>query len=155
MTSKAKPTVVKNVETKAAVAAKAVETKAAVKTAPAVEAKTAPAAETKAVEAKKATTEAKAPAKTAAKKPAAKKTAVKKTTAAKTTKKAELKSEVYVQFSGKSYSQEDLMKIARDVWEFDLKQKAGDLKSCDLYVKPEENTAYYVMNGEFTGNFQI
>lgn len=89
-------------------------------------------------------------------KPAAKKAAEKKPAAKKgPAKKAELKSSVHVQFAGKSYSQEDLMKMAKDVWKYDLKQKAGDLTSVDLYVKPEENIVYYVMNSEFTGSFYI
>ena len=82
-----------------------------------------------------------APAKAEAKKPVAKKT--------------ELKSEISVQFGGKSYSQEELLKIAKDVWKYDLKQKAADLTSVELYVKPEENMVYYVMNKETTGSFYI
>ena len=90
--------------------------------------------------------EVKAPVKAEVKKPAAKK---------ETAKKAELKSEISVQFCGKSYSQEDLLKIAKDVWKYDLKQKAADLTSIELYVKPEENMVYYVMNKETTGSFYI
>lgn len=89
--------------------------------------------------------------KTAAKKTTAKKSATKKSAA----KKADLKTSVCLQFAGKSYSEEDLVKIARDVWKYDLKQKLGDLVSVELYVKPEENTVYYVMNKDFTGNFNI
>ena len=94
-------------------------------------------------EVKKAAAPAKkaAPAKAEAKKPVAKKT--------------ELKSEISVQFGGKSYSQEELLKIAKDVWKYDLKQKAADLTSVELYVKPEENMVYYVMNKEITGSFYI
>ena len=106
--------------------------------------------------------EEKAPVKAEAKKPAAKKETVKKETAKKEApakkpveKKAELKSEISVQFGGKSYSQEDLLKIAKDVWKYDLKQKAADLTSVELYVKPEENMVYYVMNKEITGSFYI
>ena len=88
-------------------------------------------------------------------KPAEKKPVTKKAPAKKTVKKAELKSAVYVQFAGKSYAQEDLTKIAKDVWKYDLKQKAGDLTSVELYVKPEESMVYYVMNKEFTGSFYI
>ena len=88
-------------------------------------------------------------------KPAEKKPVAKKAPAKKTVKKAELKSAVYVQFAGKSYAQEDLIKIAKDVWKYDLKQKAGDLTSVELYVKPEESMVYYVMNKEFTGSFFI
>lgn len=83
------------------------------------------------------------------------KAAAKKAPAKKTVKKAELKTEMHIQFAGKSYSQEDLVKIARDVWKYDLKQKVRDLESVDLYVKPEENMVYYVMNREFTGSFYI
>lgn len=95
--------------------------------------------------------EVKAPVKAEAKKPAAKKETAKKPAA----KKAELKSEISVQFGGKSYSQEDLLKIAKDVWKYDLKQKAADLTSVELYVKPEESMVYYVMNKETTGSFYI
>ncbi len=105
--------------------------------------------------------EVKAPVKAEAKKPAAKKETAKKETAKKApakkpaAKKAELKSEISVQFGGKSYSQEDLLKIAKDVWKYDLNQKAADLTSVELYVKPEENMVYYVMNKEMTGSFYI
>lgn len=85
------------------------------------------------------------------KKAPAKKTAAKKAPA----KKAELKGEVHIQFEGKSYSQEDLMKMAKDVWKYDLKQKVGELTNVELYVKPEENMVYYVMNKEFSGSFYI
>ena len=47
------------------------------------------------------------------------------------------------------------MKIAKDVWKYDLQQKVEDLTSVDLYVKPEEKKVYYVMNKEFTGSFNI
>ncbi len=70
-------------------------------------------------------------------------------------KKAELKSAMHIQFDGKSYAQEDLIKIAQDVWKYDLNQKEGDLTSIELYVKPEENMVYYVMNKDFTGSFYI
>lgn len=87
---------------------------------------------------------------------AAKKTAAKATTAAKkVTKKAEVKETVSIQFSDKTYTTEDLVRIAKDVWKYDLKQKASDFKTVDLYVKPEESLAYYVINGEVTGSFLI
>lgn len=129
---------------------------AAVKTtAPKTEEKAAVKAEEKAEvkAAAKADKEKAAVSETAEKKE--RKTRTRKTTAKKPAKKADLKTSVCVQFSGKSYSEEDLVKIARDVWKYDLKQKLGDLVSVELYVKPEENTVYYVMNKDFTGNFNI
>lgn len=97
---------------------------------------------------------------TAAKTTAAKTTAAKKTTtktaAAKTTKKAAaVKENISIQFAGKEYTTEQLVKIAKDVWEFDLKKDPADFKEVQLYVKPEEAKAYYVINGTETGSFNI
>lgn len=138
---------------------------------------TAKAVAAKAAEVKKedVKTEAAAPVKEAvekeapkaAKKPAAKKTtkaAAKKTakttaekeTSAKTAgRKPAAKAVVHVQFSGKSYTMDDLVKSAKDVWEYDLNRKPADFKSVELYVKPEEHKAYYVINGEVSGDFNI
>ena len=92
---------------------------------------------------KKAAAEKKAPA---AKKPAAPK---------KAEKKVEVKETVNFQFRGKSYTPEDLLNICKDVWKYDLNGKEEDFKSVELYVKPEENTTYYVINGNITGSFFI
>ena len=93
----------------------------------------------------------------AKKAPAAKKETVKKETVKKApaAKKPVVKEEVNFQFSGKSYTSEDLIRITRDVWKYDLNGKEEDVKSIELYVKPEENTAYYVINGDVTGSFFI
>lgn len=112
-------------------------------------------AEAKPVEKKEAAVKKETAKKTVAKKTTAKKTEAKKAPGRKAAKKAELKSEIYVQFANKSYVQEDLIKIAKDVWKYDLKQKVGDLTQVELYVKPEEGKAYYVMNKDFTGSFEI
>ena len=88
----------------------------------------------------------KAPVKKTAAKPAAEKTAA---------AKAETKEIVTVQFAGKSYSTEDLVKIAKDVWKYDLGKNEADFKDVELYVKPEESSVYYVINGDVTGSFAI
>ena len=126
--------------------------KAAVKVEAAKEEKKEAAAKEVAAPAKKAAAPKKAaPAKKAE---APKKAAPAKKAAAP--KKAEApKNTVYVQYAEKSYSNDDLVKIAKDVWVYDLKQKAEDFKSVDIYVKPFENVAYYVINGTETGSFTI
>ena len=91
---------------------------------------------------------------TAAKTAAAKKTTT-KTTAAKTKKAAAVKENISIQFAGKEYTTEQLVKIAKDVWEFDLAKNPADFKEVQLYVKPEEAKAYYVINGTETGSFDI
>lgn len=108
--------------------------------------------ETKAVAAK---SETKAAAKKAAPKKAAKKAETKAAAEKAPAKKAEVKVTVDFQFSGKSYTVEDLVKIAKDVWKYDLGKKTADIKAIELYVKPEEHQAYYVINGEVTGSFGI
>ena len=109
----------------------------------------------------------KAPAKKTAEKPAAEKTAAAAKPAAKKApvKKAAAKTEtmetiaskevVTVQFAGKSYSTEDLVKIAKDVWKYDLGREEADFREVELYVKPEESSVYYVINGDVTGSFAI
>lgn len=127
---------------------KKVEVKAAEVKAPEVKAEVKKEAVKKTPAAKKALAK-KAPA---AKKETVKKETVKKAPAAK---KPVVKEEVNFQFSGKSYTSEDLIRITRDVWKYDLNGKEEDVKSIELYVKPEENTAYYVINGDVTGSFFI
>lgn len=89
--------------------------------------------------------------------PAAKKETVKKAPAKKAApaKKEAVKATVNLQFAGKSYTDADLIKIAKDVWKYDLGKKVSDFKNVELYVKPEESRAYYVINGETTGSFAI
>ena len=116
----------------------------------AAEKKTAPKATVKKTAAPKAAA-AKTAVKTEAKKTAP---AVKKTTT-RTKKAAAVKETVSIQFAGKEYTTEQLVKIAKDIWEFDLKKDPADFAEVQLYVKPEEAKAYYVINGTETGSFDI
>lgn len=137
---------------------KKVNKAAEVKAAPvkAEEVKAAPKAAVK-VNPAKAEAPVKAEVKAEVKKAAEKKETAKKAAPAKKAaeKKTDVKVSLSVQFDGKSYTTDDLVKIAKDVWKYDLKQKAADFKSVDLYVKPEEGMAYYVVNGKEAGGFYI
>lgn len=122
------------------------------------------AAPVKEAEAKKAAPAAKAEKKAPAKKAPAKKAEVKKAAApaAKTAEKkapvkkaAKVEETVNFQFSGKSYTPDDLMKIFKDVWKYDMNGREEDIRNVELYVKPEENTTYFVVNGSITGSFFI
>lgn len=70
-------------------------------------------------------------------------------------KAKEVEASVCLQYSGKDYTTEKLIAIAKDIWQYDLGQDPKGLKSVELYVKPEENVVYYVMNKETTGSFTI
>ena len=83
---------------------------------------------------------AEAPAKAAAKKPAA--------------AKKDVKAKVVLQLGEREYTEAALIKIAQDVWKYDLGKDPAELKKVELYIKPEENKVYYVMNDE-SGDFNI
>lgn len=128
----------KSLVAKATTEVKKEEVKAA---APAAEKKAAPAkkAEAKPVAEKKA-----APAKKAAAKPAAKKAPAKKVVAKET---------LAVQFAGKDYSTEAIMKLVKDAYKA-TKNKAA-IVSLDVYVNTDDSRAYYVVNGEFHGSVEV
>lgn len=141
----AKAVVAKAEEVKAAPAAvKAEEKKEVVKKAPAKKAEAPKKEAAKKAPAKKAEAPKAAAKKAPAKKAAAPKEAAKKVTA-----------NLFVQFADKSYSMDELVKIAEDVWVYDLGKKLADMKSVEIYVKPEESRAYFVVNGSENGSFLI
>ena len=65
--------------------------------------------------------------------------------AVKTTHKGRppLSPEIYVEFAGKQYNITDLVDRAKA--DYRLTHKVG-VQSCKIYVKPEEEAAYYVVN---------
>lgn len=101
------------------------------------------AAEGKVTEDKKAeskTAEAKAPAKKTAMPAAAKKPAGKK----------EIKVKTVVEYYGKQVDEKDIIANVKKAWTRSGK-KVGDIKSVELYIKPEEAAVYYVINKTETG----
>lgn len=79
----------------------------------------------------------------------------KKTVTKKATKKAELKTELFLQFGEKEYTDKEILKLVKTVWTKDMKRKVGEMKKVQIYVKPEEFAAYYVINGEVTGKVDL
>lgn len=113
---------------------KAAAEAAAVKTTPA-----------KTEETKTETAAKKAPVKRGA---AKKEAAATKTRTAKTTPAA-AKESVFLQFAGKELDTEIIKANVRKAWVAETGKKESDIKDVQIYVKPEENAAYYVVNGEF------
>lgn len=58
---------------------------------------------------------------------------------------------MFLQFAGKEYSQEEIIQKVKDIWTYDLGKNVDDIKDVQLYLKPEESAAYYVVNGEESG----
>lgn len=90
---------------------------------------------------------------TAAKTTSEKKAAVKKTTAKtakKTVAKKEMKVRAVVEHAGKQVEEKDMIASVKKAWT-KSGRKVGDIKSMELYIKPEEAAVYYVINGTDTG----
>ena len=66
-----------------------------------------------------------------------------------------IKESVYLQYQGREISQQDLVKQVKEIWTKQLKKKVGEIKSISIYLKPEENTAYYVVNDDVTGSIAL
>lgn len=153
----------KKAETMAA--KKAAKTVAEVKATAAAEVKAEPskaeAVKTAVVETVKAATEsvketakeavketAKAPAKTAgkaeAKKPAVRRTAKKAAVVAE---------EIFIQYAGKEFTTKDVVANVKKAWTEMTGKKEEDIQDIKVYVKTEENKAYYVVNGEAEGHY--
>lgn len=122
--------------------AKATASKAAVK------------AEAAAVETEKKAEAPKA-AKTAAKKPAETKEAAPKKAPAKKApaKKVEPKASVVIEYAGNQIVAKDVLAAATKA--FKAANKGVTIKTIDVYVKPEENVAYYVVNGEGSEDYKV
>ena len=85
----------------------------------------------------------------------AKKAPVKKAAPAKKTaaKKTVAKEAVYVQFAGKSYSYDELTKLAKTT--FKATKNKEEIKSLDVYVNVDDSRAYFVVNGKEAGSAEI
>lgn len=94
---------------------------------------------------------------TEAKKPAAsKKAAAKKETAPKVpAKRAAKKTEsVILQYAGKEVKTADILNKVTEAF-IAAGNKETDMKDVTVYVKPEENKAYYVINETVTGAVEL
>ncbi len=68
--------------------------------------------------------------------------------AAATVKKAEVKEAVYIQFAGSEYNLDEIRSNVKKAWTEETGNKESDIKEVQIYVKPEEHAAYYVVNQE-------
>ena len=89
----------------------------------------------------------------------------KKTTKASTTKKAAttrkatsasvkaVKANIVLQFGDANITADSIVENAKKAWAADGKK--GTVRSLDVYVKPEDGKAYYVVNKDNTGSFDL
>ena len=65
-----------------------------------------------------------------------------------------MKTNLYVEFQEKQLSQGSIVTMAKKIWS-DAGNKASELKNLQVYIKTDENTAYYVFNDDVTGSFSL
>lgn len=68
--------------------------------------------------------------------------------------KKEAVQNVYVQFMGKEILTADLVAQVTEKW-VALGHRASSIKELNLYVKPEDSAAYYVINGKESGKLEL
>lgn len=64
-----------------------------------------------------------------------------------------MKPEVYLQFDDKQFETDAL--VAQAKAEFKAEKGRVAVKSLQVYLKPQENAAYYVINGDFSGKIDL
>ena len=74
----------------------------------------------------------------------------KRTTTRKSTVKKEVKETVFVQYTGQEYDINEIRAAVKKAWTEETGKKESDITEIQIYVKPEEAAAYYVVNGEVT-----
>lgn len=80
-------------------------------------------------------------------------TATPSTAAAKPTPvAAQLKPEVYIEYGGNQLNQEAIVELIKKDWE--ASEAKSPINQLEVYIKVEESTAYYVINGTEKGSVQ-
>lgn len=68
----------------------------------------------------------------------------------KTATKKEIKMQMIIEHQGKQVEDKAIISAVKKAWTKTGK-KVGEIKAMELYIKPEEESVYYVINGQDTG----
>lgn len=122
--------------------------------APEVKAPEVKAEEVKAAELEKTVQEEKEPVVAEPKKAKTTKTTKSTKTTSKKAVKEEMKPEVFIQYQGKESIVADAIEKAKAEFVADG-HRVSSIKSLQIYLKPEEYAAYYVINQKFAGRVDL
>ena len=70
-------------------------------------------------------------------------------------KTSTINSSVFIQYMGKDVSVQDTVDAIKSIWVDELGRDILEIKDLRLYFRTEINRAYYVINGEVTGDVEI
>lgn len=65
-----------------------------------------------------------------------------------------MKTTLFVEYFGKQVSDKEMVAAVKKVWA-DAGNKMGDIKTLELYIKPEESAVYYVINNTENGKIDF
>lgn len=65
-----------------------------------------------------------------------------------------MKANVTVEFQGKKVSDKILIDKVKETWK-EAGNKVKDVKTIDIYLKPDESMCYYVINEKENGSFPV
>ena len=82
-----------------------------------------------------------------------KKPAAKRTTTKKTKPEVEPKVSAVIEYEGRSVLIKNV--VAKAVKAYKKANKGVVIKKVDIYIKPEENAAYYVINGDSSPSYKV
>lgn len=80
--------------------------------------------------------------------------AVKEKTKKASAKATEVVTEVYIQYQGQEIAEADIVAKVKEA-HVAAGHRAGAIKSLQIYTKPEENAAYYVINKKESGKITL
>ena len=64
------------------------------------------------------------------------------------------KTSMFVEYKGKQVEDKAILAAVKKAWT-ESGNKVGDMKTVELYIKPEESAVYYVINGTETGKVEL
>jgi uncharacterized protein YigA (DUF484 family) len=73
----------------------------------------------------------------------------------KENERVEVETALYLQLPGREYSEEDLVKKVEEVWRDKFNRRNHEIMTIDIYLKPEEGKAYFVVNKDVSGDIDI
>ncbi len=65
-----------------------------------------------------------------------------------------MKATLYVEYGQNQRDDKALVSRAKEIW-VNAGNKIKDIDTLNLYVKPEEDSVYYVVNDDFSGKFSL
>ena len=72
-------------------------------------------------------------------------------------KKVEIKSSFAIQYldTSREWDEKDLLKQVKEIWTKTYKRKVAEIKTIKYYIKQEEHTVYFVVNGEVSDKIYL